>query len=110
MTHKPELMETIKKFTPPKQYTIRDDEADAIYESSNGGALDCITHAFRYGFLQGQRAERAEAKKKALEKRRREEKKEAPGYCYLTVLIERNKSNQRFVNIITAFIHAFETI
>lgn len=104
------LMETIKGITPPKQYTIKEDEADAIYESSNGGAFHCIGSAFRYGFLQGQRAERDESKKKALEKRRREEKKEAPGYCYLTVLIERNKSNQRFVNIITAFIHAFETI
>lgn len=57
------LIETVKGFIPPKGCAMRAHETNAVYEAANGEAFHCIVYAFRYGFLKGQRAEKAAAKR-----------------------------------------------
>lgn len=57
------LMDTIKAVTVPERYTMRVSETTAIYNLASGEWFRAITYAFRYGFLKGQRAEKAKIKK-----------------------------------------------
>ena len=74
-----------------------------ISDAVGGGPIATGIDCFNYGFLKGQRAERAAAKKKA----RREMEKHAPGYGLLMTLVEKNMSNERFIQSMTAFALGF---
>lgn len=96
------LMETIHGVEVPDGYAMRSKEAVEIWNASDGEWLHAISYAFCYGFLKGQRAERAAARKQAQEKRRRELETDAPGYGLLTCLIGRNRRNEKFIRVMTA--------
>lgn len=75
------LMETLKNFVPPKVYAMRTHELSVLCEANNGDTYRCIMHAFRYGFIQGQKAAKAEGKR---EKKNLMERDTSGWYGYLS--------------------------
>lgn len=61
------LMETIKA-VEPGHYDLLTSETRAIITASPNGGVGMVYDAYRYGFLKGQRSQRAAAKKRAQEK------------------------------------------
>lgn len=50
------LIATIKAVRIPQRYDLKSWEADAIYEDAKLDTFRMMGHAFKYGFLKGQRA------------------------------------------------------
>lgn len=66
------MMELIKA-VDTGNYCMRVGEMNAIRTRNMGGAFGCICDAFRWGFLKGQRAEKARAKKQRQQAAKRQE-------------------------------------
>lgn len=96
------LMETIRSVNPGR-YDCKFSDIVAIRDAGSGEAVDTGADCFYFGFLQGQKAAKAETRRKAEDRRRREMEKHAPGYGILTALIEKNMSNEYFIRIVAAF-------
>lgn len=97
------LMETIRAVKIPCAYRIYPDDLLTIVQANDGKATKAALDVFRYGFLKGQRAARAEDKRKAKERYHREMEKHAQGYGLLMALIDKNKSNGLFVGCVSSF-------
>lgn len=57
------LFESIHNVKCPERYDMKWGEMEAVRAKNKGGALSCIMDAFLYGFLKGQRSEKARIKK-----------------------------------------------
>lgn len=86
------LLEAIYKVDTGR-YKLELEEAHTIAERYEGDPYGGIVAGYRYGFLKGRRAERADARKKA----RREMEQHAPGYGLLMALIQKNMGNEQFI-------------
>lgn len=86
------LLEAIYKVDTGR-YKLELEEVQTIAEEYGGDPYGGIVAGYRYGFLKGRRAERADARKKA----RREMEQHARGYGLLMALIQKNRSNEQFI-------------
>lgn len=97
------LMEAIHKVEIPRPCRMYPDEMIAIAQANDGELFCAANDVFRYGFLRGQQAAKAEAKRKEKDRCRREAGKSAPGYGLLAAMAEKNKRNVRFVSVVSRF-------
>lgn len=65
----------------------------AIRDACGDSVVEACAKCFYYGFLKGQQAAEAEARKQA----KAQVERHAPGYGMLITIIERNMGNERFI-------------
>lgn len=87
----------LKSLRVPYRFTLRTNHF-VLFASWQENPFKMSLLAFKFGFLQGQRAAEAEARAKT----RRELEWHAPGYGHLMTLIERHRSNGEFVRWLLA--------
>lgn len=90
------LMSDIQKVKPGR-YDCCFSDLTAICDASGGGTLETGANCFNYGFLQGQKAARAEARR---EKKQRLERDTSGWYGYLSRWLERNIDNERLLGLV----------
>lgn len=61
------MLEIVESVKIPDTYTLYTSDIIAIVNAVNGDCCKAICYAFRYGFLKGQRAEKARSKKQRKE-------------------------------------------
>lgn len=81
------------------RYSMTFEELMAVIHRHKGDTAEACADAFLYGFLKGQRAERAAV----MEGHRREAATSAPGYGALLALVEKNQTSPQFVLRLLAF-------
>ena len=99
------LIETVKGFIPPKGYAMRVHETNAIHGAASGDAFYCIVYAFRYGFIQGQKAAKAAVKR---ERKQLMEQDTSGWYGYLSRWLVRNIDNERLLGLVGVFARSLE--
>lgn len=90
------LMSDIQRVEPGR-YGCRSTDFLAICEASGKGPFEAAVNCFKYGFLQGQKAARAEARR---EKKQRLERDTSGWYGYLSRWLERNIDNKRLLGLV----------
>ena len=96
------LMSLIRSADPGK-YDCCPSDIIAISEANCGELIAVGAGCFSYGFQQGQRAAKAEARRKEKERFQREMENHAPGYGLLWALVQKNMGNERFVRCVVRF-------
>lgn len=104
------LKTEIERVEVPTRYDMKLGEMQLIRATHDNKPAEAILDAFHLGFSRGQKAAKAEADKKATEKRQREMKKEAPGCGLLWALIQKNMSNEQFVSRMCARARNLDTL
>lgn len=99
------LMEAVKGFVPPKGYRLWTNEMDAIQETAHGDVALGLLYAFSYGFMKGQRAAKAEAKR---ERKKLLERDTSGWYWYLRRWLDRNIDNVRLLELVGVFARSLE--
>lgn len=95
------LIETVRDMDIPNAYSMSVHEAMILTNELEGLAL--ASAAFNYGFLKGQRAAKAEAKKKE------RQLSEQGQYAYLSQWLERNRGNERLLGLVGRFARSLDT-
>ena len=98
------LMRDIEAVRPGQCGCILKDIA-AIRDAVGGGALETGARCFNYGYLKGQRAAKAEAKRV---ERRKLERDPSGWYGYLSRWLERNIGNERELELVGVFARKIE--
>lgn len=91
------LMNAVRCVKIPKGYRMYPDEALALIDAANGDESVGAYYAFCYGFMKGQRAAKAEARR---EKKRLMERDTTGWYGYLSRWLERNIDNVRLLDLV----------
>lgn len=97
------LMADIQRVKPGR-YDCAFSDISAVYNASGGG-MEAAANCFNYGFLQGQKAARAEARR---EKKQRLEQDTSGWYGYLSRWLERNIDNERLLDLVEVFARKLE--
>lgn len=103
MTDK-KLISTIEAVKVPERYGMRAQEINAIYAAAPG-TFEIMVYCFDYGFLKGQRAAKAEARR---EKRLLLERDTSGWYVYLCRWLERSIDNKRLLELVGMFARSLE--
>lgn len=77
----------------------------AVREAVGGGELETGAACFQFGFLQGQKAAKAEAKRN---KKQLDERDASGWYGFLSRWIERNVDNERLLGLVGVFARKLE--
>lgn len=99
------LMKTIEAIEIPRPYRAYPHEVIAIHNANNGGAFGIANDAYRYGFLKGQRAAKAEARR---EKKQLAARDTTGWHGYLSRWLERNIDNEHLLSLTGEFARAME--
>ena len=98
------LIEMVRDMDIPNAYSMSVHEAMILTNEFERLAL--ASAAFNYGFLKGQRAAKAEAKKK---ERQLSEQDPSGRYAYLSRWLERNRGNERLLGLVGRFARSLDT-
>lgn len=98
------LMVDIQKVKPGR-YDCGARDLLSVCEASGRDSFNAASNCFKFGFLQGQKAARAEARR---EKKQLAERDTSGWYGYLSRWLERNIDNERLLNLVGVFARKLE--
>lgn len=98
-----QFFKQLEKLRVPYRFALRASHL-FLFASWQREPLKLARLAFQFGFLQGQRASEAEK----LKKNQEELMRHAPGYGYLTAIIERHMSDAEFVRWMLVRAHSLD--
>ena len=99
------LMADIQKVKPGR-YDCGALDLLSVCEISGRDSFNAASNCFKFGFLQGQKAARAEARR---EKEQLAEQDTSGWYDYLSRWLERNRGNERLLGLVGRFARSLDT-